>query len=333
MKTRLALSALALAVLAAPLVAEAQQPGKVYRIGVLSPRPSPGWLDPFSTEMRRYGWIEGRDYVLEHRYTEDEQQRAPALAAELASRPVDVILTINTANTLAARQASATIPIVMLASGYPVEAGLAVSLARPGGNVTGNSIYAGAELFGKYVSLLHAVAPGMRRLGVLWDYAPPAFSIPESAVAIAEMRRAAGTLGVTLRLHMVPTREALESALAVAGRDSIDALFVTVGPVQAAMPPPLAEFIVARHLPTMTDFGSSAVRKGSVLLMAYSPSFASLLVRGAYFVDRILRGAKPADLPIEQPTKFELVINLKTAKALGLTIPASVLARADEVIQ
>jgi ABC-type uncharacterized transport system substrate-binding protein len=318
--------------LAAPLAAEAQQAGKVYRIGLLSSRPYPPMLESFVAEMGRTGWIEGRDYVLDPSYTEGEQSRAATLAKELVNRRVDLILTSNTANALAARQASDTIPIVMLASGYPVESGLASSLARPGGNVTGNSIYAGTELFGKYVSLLREVSPGMRRLGVLWDYAPPAFSARETEIALDELQRAARALGVGVTVQMIRGRTDLNPALAALAHERIDGLFVTSGPVHSGISKDLLEFAATHQLPSITDHSLSLVRTGGAL-MTYSTNLAALGGRAAYFVNRILRGTKPADLPIERPTTFELVINLKTAKALGLTIPPSVLARADEVIQ
>jgi len=317
---------------AAPLAAEAQQGRKVYRLGLLATRPTPLILDPFVAEMQKYGWTQDRDYTLEARFTEGYYQRAPALAAELVNRPVDILLTVNTANARAARDASGVIPIVMVTSGYPVAAGLAVSLARPGGNVTGNSIYAGAEVFAKHLSLIREMKSTIRRMGVLWDYTPPAFDVRDGEAALAELRRAASTLGITLSFQMIRTPEEVDPALVALTSARVDAFYVTTGPVNSGAPRSILQFLTKYRLPSITDNSLSLLRDGSVL-MAYSASLRDLGARTAYFVDRILRGAKPADLPIELPSKFELIINVKNAKALGLTVPQSLLLRADEVIQ
>jgi putative ABC transport system substrate-binding protein len=317
-------------VLAAPLTAVGQA-GKVYQIGLLATRASPLLFDPFIAEMQRYGWTEAKDYILVGRFTQGDPQRAPALATELANLRVDILLTVNTANAVAAKAILATTPIVMVTSGYPVESGLASSLARPGGTVTGNSIYAGTELFGKYISLLHEVKPTMRRLGVLWDYSPPAFPTRDIQPALDEVRKAASALGIAVSVQMVQTGTDVEPALVSLEQERIDALFVTSGPVHSGRRS-IAGFGLKHRLPSMTDNSLSLVRDGSAL-MAYSASLPALGARAAYFVDRVLRGAKPGDLPIEQPTQFELVLNLKTAKALGLAIPPSLLARADQVIE
>jgi putative ABC transport system substrate-binding protein len=319
-------------VLAVPLVVEAQPANKVYRIGLLATRPTPLIFDPFVAEMQKYGWTQGHNYTLESRFTEGYYQRAPALAAELVGRPVDILLAVNTANARAARDASGVIPIVMVTSGYPVEAGLAASLARPGGNVTGNSIYAGAEVFAKHLSLIREVKSTIRQIGVLWDYAPPAFDVRDGETALDELRRAASTLGIILTLRMIRTPEDVDPTMILLAQDRLDALYVTSGPVNSGAPRLISQLVTKYRLPSITDNSLSLVRDG-VVLMAYSASIKALGARTAYFVDRILRGAKPADLPIELPSKFELVINLKTAKALGLTIPPSLLGRADEVIQ
>jgi putative ABC transport system substrate-binding protein len=318
------------AVLAAPFAADAQQPRKVYQIGLLATRPSALLLDPFVAEMQRYGWVQPRDYALVGRFTQGESERAPTLATELLNLRIDVLLTVNTANAMAAKAVFAATPIVMITSGYPVESGLASSLARPGGTVTGNSIYAGTELFGKYISFLHETKPTMRRLGVMWDYSPPAFPIRDIQPALDEVHKAASALAIAVTVQMIRTGADIEPALANLARERIDAFFVTSGPVHSGKPA-IGAFAVKHRLPSMTDSSLTLVREGSAL-MAYSASLPALGARAAYFVDRILRGAKPGDLPIE-PAKFELVINLKTAKALGLTIPPSLLLRADEVIQ
>src|SRR6266545_785333 len=324
MDRRMFLAGTGAAFLARPTGAQAQQAGKIYRIGLLATRATPLIFDPFVAEMQKYGWTQGRDYTLESRFTEGYYQRAPALAAELVGRPVDVLLTVNTANARAARDATAVIPIVMVTSGYPVESGLAVRLARPGGNVTGNSIYAGGEVFAKHLSLIREVKPTIRRIGVVWDYAPPAFDPRDGEVALEELRRAASTLGVTLTFQMIRTPEDVDRALTSLARERLDALYVTTGPVNSGAPGSISQFLTKYRLPSITDSSLSLLRDG-IVLMAYSASIRALGARTAYFVDRILRGAKPADLPIELPSKFELVINLKHAKALGLTIPQSLL--------
>ena len=326
------LSATGTVLLALTRVAEGQQGGKVYRIGMLATRPTPLISDTFTTEMQKRGWMLDRDYLLESRFTEGDYRRAPGLAAELVNRRVDVLLTFNTANARVARDATSTIPIVMVTSGYPVESGLAVSLGRPGGNVTGNSIYAGGEVFAKHVSLLREVKPSIRRLGVLWDYSPPAFHPRDAETALRELRKAADTLSITLSLQMIQDSSDVDTSLTALTRERVDALYATSGPVNNGVPQSILQFLTRHRVPSVTDYGVTLVRDGTVL-MSYSANIRALVGRTAYFVDRILRGAKPADLPIELPSQFELIINLKNAKALGLTVPPSLLGRADELIQ
>jgi len=254
------------------------------------------------------------------------------LVAELVNLPVDILLTFNTSNARVARNATDTIPIIMITSGYPVEVGLAVSLARPGGNVTGNSIYAGGEVFAKHLLLIREVKPSIRKLGIVWDYGPPAFDPRDGEQALAELRKAAGALGVTLSLQMIRSREDVIPALAVCEREHVDSLYVTTGPVNGGVPQPILQFLTKHRVPSITDNSLSLVRDG-VVLMAYSANIRDLIVRTAYFVDRVLRGAKLGNLPIELPSRFELIINLKNARAIGLTIPQSLLARADQVIE
>jgi putative ABC transport system substrate-binding protein len=219
----------------------------------------------------------------------------------------------------------------MLTSGYPVEVGLAASLARPGSNVTGNTIYAGSELWAKYVELFRELLPTLRRLGVLWDYLPPIVEVGEADLPLAELRKGAEALGIALRIWKIQSTEEVNRALAALAREPLDALFCTGGPIVSKNAPQIIDVALKQRLPTMTDFGTTLVRQGG--LMASSANVAELTRQAAYFVDRILRGAKPADLPIQRPAKFDLMINMKTAKALGLTIPPSLLMRADEVIQ
>ena len=318
--------------LTVPRVAEGQQRAKVYRIGLLVARPTTLMSDTFVSEMQKLGWTLGRDYTLELRSTGGDNQRASGLAAELVSQPVDVLLTFNNAMARAARDATRTIPIVMVTSGYPVESGLVMSLARPGGNITGNSIYVGGEVFAKYLSLIKELKPSIRRLGVLWDYGPPAFETRDSEPALAEIRKAADTLRVTLSLQMVPGPKDVDRALTALASERVDALFVTSGPVNSNVPDLVRRFVTQQRVPSITDNNLSLMRDGAVL-MAYSASIRALIARTAYFVDRILRGVKPADLPIEQASQFELIINLKNARAIGLAVPPALMGRADEVIE
>ena len=247
---------------------------------------------------------------------------------------MDVIVTNITATAMAVRRATSIIPIVMATSGFPVEGGLAKSLARPGGNVTGVTVYAGGgPLFGKYVELLRELVPSMREFGVLWGYAPPSYREEQVAPATDELHRAATALNVTMRFWQTGTESDLDSALAAAAGGPLDALFLTGGVIHGLpqIAPKIIRFTLRRRLPTMTEGGAFFAAGGAVL--AYSVDFKELAGRTAHFVDRILKGAKPSDLPIEQPTKYILSVNLKTAKAVGLTIPRSLLARADQVIE
>jgi len=319
--------------LLAPFTVETPQAGELYRIGLLVGRASPQLMDPFVSAMREYGWVEGRDFVVVPRYTGVNLERAEALARELIELKVDLILTGTTATARAARQASRTVPIIMLASGFPVEAGLAGSLARPGGNVTGLSAYAGGELFGKYVQLLKDLVPTLKAIAVLWNYVPPGFAKEELEASLGEMKRAARTIGVTTRVFELKSLTDLDQALAALGREKVEALFVTAGGplVTEKTSAKIMAFTLKQRIATLTDFRGTFVDAGC--LMTYAAVPAEMGRRAAAFVDRILRGARPGDLPVEQPTKFELVINLKTAKALGLTIPQSLLGRADQIIE
>lgn len=332
MDRRVFLATIGGVLLTVPRIAEGQQRAKVYSIGLLVSRPTSLMSNTFVAEMQKLGWTLDRDYTLEWRYTEGDHQRAPRLAAELVSQPVDVLLTFNNAVARAARNATSTIPIVMVTSGYPVESGLVMSLSRPGGNITGNSIYVGPEVFAKYLSLVRELKPSIRRLGVLWDYSPPVFETRDSEPALAHLRKAADTLRVTLSLQMVSSPKDVDQALTVLASDRVDALFVTSGPVNSNFVDSIQRFVTRQRVPSITDNNLNLMRDGAVL-MAYSASIRALAARTAYFVDRILRGAKPADLPIEQPSQFELIINLKSARTIGLAVPPALLGRADEVIQ
>jgi putative ABC transport system substrate-binding protein len=331
---RVFLGAVTGGLLAAPLAAEAQQAVKTYRVGFLSPGPAPPITAGLMAALGERGWKAGHNLLVESRFTGGDPQRAETLARELVQERVDVIVTHVTATAMAARRATSIVPIVMATSGFPVEGGLAKSLARPGGNVTGMTIYAGGgPLFGKYLGLLHELVPSMREFGVLWGYAPPSYMEEQVAPATDELRRAANVLNVKLRFWQTGRESDLQTALTAAAGAPLDALFVTGGVIHLLpeIVPRITRFILQQHLPTMTEGGPIFAEGGAVF--AYSVDFNELAARTAYFVDRILKGAKPGDLPIEQPTKYVLSANLKAAKAIGLTIPRSVLAQADEVIE
>ena len=319
---------LALGVAAAPLAAEAQQAGKVYRIGYLSTptRESVAHgVDAFLRKLRELGWVEGQNLVIEYRWAEGNVERLPDLAAELVRRKVDVIVAPAGSAALAAKNATSSIPIVMIFPSDPVEMGLVTSLRRPGGNITGTTFTPGPEIFGRQLQILKETIPRASRVAILSNPADPSF-----ALQVREVEAAARTLH--MRLQHVEARgpEQFDSAFAAMARERADALLVNGTSTFLAHRVRLAELAVKNRLPTMYSFRESVEAGG---LMAYAVNMAAFVERAAVYVDKILKGAKPADLPVEQPTKFELVINLKTAKALGLAIPRSLLARADEVIQ
>ena len=333
MTTRRAFLGTGTALLVGPLAAAAQPAARAYRVGFLSPGPAPVITDRLMAALGERGWKVGHNLLVESRFTGGDPQRAETLARELVQERVDVIVTLVTATAMAAHRATTSIPIVMATSGFPIEGGLAKSLARPGGNVTGMTIYAGGgPLFGKYVELLHELVPSMREFGVLWGYAPPSYREEQVAPATDELRRAGAVLNVKMRFWQTGRESDLQAALTAAAGAPLDALFVTGGVIHLLpeIAPRIIRFVLQRRLPTMTE-GGPIFEGGAVL--AYSVDINELAVRTAYFIDRILKGAKPGDLPIEQPTKYVLSVNLKAAKAIGLTIPPSLLGRADEVIQ
>jgi putative ABC transport system substrate-binding protein len=264
---------------------------------------------------------------------EDRADRFEAAARELVALNVDVIVTSITGRAVAASRVTSTIPIVMITSGYPVEAGLVKSCARPGGNVTGNSIYAGTGIFGKHIEILKTLQPRLTRLAVLWSYVPPIAHVGEGEMGLDELTRAASAAGMALRVIYTRTREDIEAALRTLSQERADALYVTGSPIHAdaRIAKAIADFAIERRMPSMSDFVGGAFAAG--LLVTYSANVPLLSRQAAGFVDRILRGASPRDLPIERPSKFDLVLNMKTAKALGLTIPPSLLLRADQVIE
>jgi len=312
-----------------PLVGKAQQAEKTARIGYLEIDISPGdsGLQAFLHQLREFGYVEGRNLLIEYRDAKRRPERFSALAAELVALNVDVIVAGGgTLGALAAKQATGTIPIVFPLVGDPVEEGLVNSLARPGGNLTGSSLL--AQTVEKLLELLKQAAPGIRRVALLLkpDASPPRTVLDYINTA----KRAAQALG--LRLQVVEARhpEDFDLAFSDMSKAHAEALVVLATPVFGTASRRLADLAIKHQLPTIFSLREFVIVGG---LMSYGPSRAELFRRAAVYVDKILKGAKPADLPVEQPTKFELVINLKTAKALGLTIPQSLLVRADEIIQ
>ena len=331
MDRRTLLKALPIAIYVPPS-ARAQTTGRVYRLGVLAPGPAPQLSNAFIAAMgdRGYG---SRNLVIDVRYTQGNPDLAESLARELVTERVDVIVTAVTATAMAAQRATKVVPIVMYISGYPVEAGLAHSLARPGGNVTGMTSYAGGgDLFGKFVQLLGELRPSMRELGVFWGYAPPSYSEAQVAPATEGLRQAARALNVKVHFWQTGNDSDLGAALSAAAIAPLDALFVTAGVIHELRgnATRIARLIHERRLPTLTDFPGSVFAGGAVL--SYSAELKELASRTANFVARILEGARPGDLPIEQPTKYELIVNLKAAKTIGLDIPPALLSRADRTI-
>jgi putative ABC transport system substrate-binding protein len=318
---------MALAILLAPPAAEAQSPTKGPRIGFLgnaSAFASP-LVEAFRQGMRERGWVEGETIAIEFRWAEGELERFPGLASELVRLKVDVIVAIGgTPASLAAKQATDTIPIVMAVGADPVGTGLVASLAQPGGNITGLTLFT-PELEGKRLELLKEAVPGLSRVAVL---ANPVNPFSASAVRTAE--GAAQALRIPLQLLEVRDPSEFEDAFAAMTRAQADALVVLPDPMLAAQRKRIVGLAAEHRLPAMYGFREDAEAGG---LMAYATNYPDILWRAAAFVDKILKGAKPADLPIEQPTKFELIVNLKTAKALGLTLPPLLLFQADEVIQ
>ena len=318
---------LALGLLAAPLVGEGQPPGKIYRIGVLingSASVSAKRTEALRQRLRDLGYVEGTNIALEYRWDEGKQDRLPELAAELVRGKVDVIVT-HGAGGRAAKRATTTIPIVVAIVADPIGTGLVASLARPGGNVTGLSIVSTEGFAGKWLQLLKEAVPKLSRVAVLWNRANPGV-----ASQVHEIEAAARTLGVRLQLLEFRGADQVESALTAMATTRPDGLIVPTDTAVNQQRARIIAFAAKNRLPTIYA-ARETVEVGG--LMTYAASQIDLWRRAADYVDKILKGAKPADLPMEQPTTFELVINLKTAKALGLTIPPSLLGRADEVIQ
>jgi putative ABC transport system substrate-binding protein len=308
-----------------PLAAGAQPATKVFRVGYLGLEPSSSpYLEAFRAGLLRLGYVEERNITIESRFAEGKADRLPALASELVALKVDVIVGRTSTVARAAKKASATIPIVVGVSGDPVEDGLVSSLARPGGNVTGMT-YLQPELAGKRLQLLREISPRLTRVAVLMN--------PNHAGENQEWREmdtAARTTGVTLQNHLIPANNDLTEIFAALTRDRAEAIVVISGPMTFINRKQIADFGLKVRLPVMAGWREHA-EAGS--LVSYGPSIRDVSHRLASFVDRILRGEKAGDVPVERPTRFELIVNLNTAKAIGLTIPPSLLLQADEVIE
>ena len=315
--------------LVAPLAAEAQQPGKLHRIGFLSPASpsdlrSQRFLEAFRNGLGELGYVEGQNIGIESRWAAGKYERLPGLAAELVRLKMDVIVTAAVPAIRAAKEATDTIPIIMAVVVDPVATGLVASLARPGGNITGLSIMT-PELVGKQLEMLKEVVPKASRVAVLWN---PANSGNAPQLRAADV--AARTLGVRLQPLEARGPREIDSAFAAMAKEGASAVLVLVDAVFIDQRTRIADLAATRRLPAVYGLPEYVEAGG---LMSYGPSYLYNYRRAAVYVDKILKGAKPADLPVEQPTQFELIFNLKTAKALGLTIPHSLLLRADRVIQ
>ena len=321
------LRSVAVGVIAAPLAVEAQQPGKVYRIGFLSntnPTLSAPTLDAFRHGLRELGWVEGQNVAIEYRWADGNLDRLPALAADLVRAPVDVIVTAGPAGVRAALQATRTVPIVGAIMGDPVAGGYAASLARPGGSVTGSAVQF-EDLVTKQLQILKETVPKAARVAILAHHTPLVNPITLKAAEAAA--RVLGLKGRVFEIRDVPD---LEGAFRTAKAEHADAVHVLPSPAFSRQRARLAELSVKHRLPGIYE-SKEYVDAGG--LMSYGPSFPDLFRRSASYVDRILKGAKPGDLPAEQPTRYYLAVNRKTADTLGLTVPPSVLLRADDVVQ
>ena len=324
---------LALEMLWLPLRAEAEQTGKVAHIGLLSPFPPPAeaerqplfLLDALRQALHEQGWVEGQNLVIEQRYAAGQYEQLPALAAELVRLPVDVIVALGTAGAQAAKHATSTLPIVFALVSDPVGSGVVASLARPGANVTGVAFYPTWEIAQKRLQLFTEAVPQVSRVAVLWNPANPA-NLP----GLREVEKAARALGVQLHALAVRDLTELEQAFHAIINEQANGLFVLGDPVLDTQRRRIAQFAIEHRLPTMS-LARGFVEAGG--LMSYGASVPDMYRRATALVVEVLRGVKPADLPVEQPRKFELMLNLKTAKALGLTFPPTLLIQADEVIQ
>ena len=308
------------------IVARAQQPKKIQRLGLLTfaAAPPPSSATPFDQGLLKLGYVDGQNIAIERRFANGQIDRLPELAAELARLPLDVIVTQSFPAALAAKRATTTIPIVIMGAGDPVATGLVASFAQPGGNITGVSALE-AELSGKRLELLKETFPKLARVAVLWNTTDLGMTL-----RFRELELASQALRVAVQAFAIREPKDFDGAFSEMMRKRPDALFVIADPLTVLNRKQLLELVTKNRLPAMYEF-SSFVDDGG--LMAYGPSQSENLQRALHHVDKILRGTKVSELPIEQPTKFEFIVNLKTAKQLGLTIPPNVLARADRVIK
>ena len=314
--------------LAAPVATKAQPVAKVYRIGYLSnssAAANPHLFEAFRKGLRELGWVEGQNITIDPRFAEGRSDRLSDLAVDLVRLKVDIIVATSMQAVLAAKNATGTIPIVVANSGDLVALGLIESLARPGGNITGLTMSVGAETYGKALELLKEIAPEVRRVAVLSNPANPFHTLAISNVTVA-----AQALKVELQLLEARGSNEFDGAFATMSEERAGALLVITDSVFVLHRARLADLASKNRLPSMYGMGEYVKAGG---LISYGPNLSDRFRHSATLVDKILKGAKPADLPVQQPTKFELTINLKTAKSLGLTVPPSLLARADEVIE
>ncbi len=328
MKTKITILFLSALFLALSFPVTAQQPGKMWRIGYLSPLSSSRdstRREGFLQGLREHGYVEGQNVVIEYRFADGNLDRQDELAADLVRLRVDVILAGGGSPTArAAKKATPTIPIVMTNVAEPVANGLVASLAHPGGNVTGLTTLT-QDLSGKRLELLKETVPKVARVAVLWNS-----TIPERAVEFKETESAARALNVRIQSLKVQNADDLDGAFNAAAKGGSHALIVLPDPLTNTYQEQILKFAAKKRLPTMFAQREPVDAGG---LMSYSPNYADMFRQAATYVDKIFKGTKPADLPVEQPTKFELIINLKAAKQIGLTIPPNVLARADKVIK
>jgi ABC-type uncharacterized transport system substrate-binding protein len=328
MKRREFITLLGGAAAAWPLAAHAQRAGKIPTVGVLWHAGSAEEEGPYFKALlegfRDLGYLDGQNIKLEHRFPNEMHEQFRTMAAELVALKVDVLVTVGTASAPYARNATTTIPVVFTLVTDPVATRLVESLARPGGNVTGFSTY-GAQLTGKRFQLIKEIVPGLSRVALLVNP-----NEQPSRLHVEEGRAAAGELGLDLRIFEVRSLDELEPAFEAMAKDGIQATILGSGSLLFQGKETIAKLALAARLPTCA-WSKETLQAGA--LAAYGPDYPAVVRRASVYVDKILKGAKPSDLPVEQPTKFQLLINLKTAKALGLEIPAMLLARADEVIE
>lgn len=307
-----------------PRLAGAQKAARLHRVGFMlgaTAESVKSLYDALNDGLRDRGYVEGRNLILEARYGGGRMERLPELAAELVRLRVEVIVTGTNIHVAAARSATKTLPIVMVFTADPVAAGFVESLARPGGNVTGLSADASPELWAKYIGLLREIVPGLSRVGALGQVAAKA--------GFAELQAASRQLGITLEIADLKTTEDLDSAFASMLAKRVEAIVVIVGPITYQLRKPIAELALKHRLPAICSLSEYA-REG--LLLSYGPKLTDLYLRAASYVDKILRGERPAELPVEQPSRFELTVNLRTARALGVNMPYSLQLLAAEVM-